>query len=246
MPKLSTLTARDLENTDGAFRYDVNINQEGFFTTTIPHDVAAKFIECGIQLQKNRLGNPGFFEFRTLEDLTQAMNNLVKEYNSKTLISEDLVIVYQIQTTCSYCLDKNGEPVPNGSVAWTQRDDYEWKSGTKEVYANDREPFGLLLYVRPQIRKVYKFKSGKTKTDFEWVPEKEHNREDRPNLNFLCSISSIEPIRGEDKMEIPYSEEVAAVFVAMLKSIFKLNEKIKDLINPEDIQRLASGKKLLF
>lgn len=245
MPKVGTYTAADRDNRkrdDFFFKYDVNITKEGLFTTTIPKEAADKLKAANIDIGRNRIGNPGYFQDKTLDGLQGQVNAIVAEYYSRELVDEKIVIRYQIRTTCSYCLDVNGIPVPNGQGRWTGMDEYKWENGTTPTHSSNREPFGLLMWVEANTRRVYKYRSGTEKVEYHRCDWNDFEDADKPNLDYLASIRSINTISGEKTQEIDYTEAVAGVFVGMLKAIFMMNEKIKAWTTPEAITRLAEQK----
>jgi len=46
--------------------------------------------------------------------------------------------------------------------------------------------------------------------------------------------------------EVECTEKTAMVFVEMIKSICKMNEQIKDLINPDGIRRIGENIRLML
>lgn len=133
--------------------------------------------------------------------------------------------------------------VPNGR--WTRYDGYEWKNGTESQHAVSPLPFGMMVYVRPFYKKTYQYKSGTIKTELSAVHETNDIEETKPNLHWLTGICSMSP-DGLKIQEIDYTEEVAAVFVNMIKSICSVNERIKDFISPDQILLIAKGNQKLL
>lgn len=249
MPKVGTFTAADKDNRkrdDFFFKYDVNVTSEGVFTTTIPKEAAEKLKAANIDISRNRLGNPGFFQDKTLDGLQRQVSAIVAEYYSREMTDERIVIRYQIRTTCSYCLNTEGVPVPNGQQRWTGSSEYKWENGTTPTHSSNTEPFGLLLWVEVNTRRSYKYRSGTEKVEYDTAQWNDFEEQDKPNLDYLTSIRSIDTIYGEKTQEIDYTEAVAAVFVGMLKAIFMMNERIKEWTTPEAITRLAESKHKLL
>lgn len=249
MAKLRTtkLSFDGIERGELEFSIDVYVNTDGEFTTTLPKEIAEQFEEAGLNLIKNRSRNKGFFSASTYDDLISQVKDTAKEYMSRELISEKIVIRYVIQTTCTYCLDPNGHVVPNGSFEWTQTDNYLWKEGTLTQNASSPRPFGFQVYCKPYTRRDYKYRSGKKRTEYDlWVPFGSSQAEKgQYYLHWLESIASMEEPEGGVK-EIEYTENIARFFVEMVKSICALNEKIKDFLEPDSIKMIAeTGRKLI-
>lgn len=228
------------------FKYDINVNKDGTFTTTIPQNIVELFDAAQIDLSRNQLRRKGYFTSDTIDGLTKQVLKCCEEYLSRKMISHEIVIKYCIQTTCSYCLDIKGEVVPNGSNEWTKTKDgsYHWKQGTENQHANEHHPFGINIYAKPFHKREFKYKSGKIKQEYEHFSAfgSSETKKNQHYLKWLEGISSICPPEHGKIMEITYSEDVAKVFVDMLKGICMINEKIKDLITPDKIQLIADSK----
>ena len=246
MPKITT---ERIKKESLAFSYDVYADKEGFFTTTLPQEVVEKLRAANIDLNTNRLGNYGHFSNNTLDGLKQEVRNVVDEFFSRKLTCRKIVIRYVIQTTCAYCIDTDGTIVPNGN--WTKREGYSWKNGTISTDATNRHPFGIQVYAQPYVREDYAYKSGMKKTEYilmcyadesiEKIIEKGYF------LRWLADIPCQDVPEGtRNPMEMDYTEEVAAFFVNLISSICKLNEKIKDKLDPKSILQLISNKQHLL
>ncbi len=215
--------------------YNVYVDKDGNFTTTIPKEWADKLSERMIETQKNKLGHPGFFSSRTLEELKKSVYEKMTEYVSRELIESKVVLKYAIRITCNYCMDENGNIFPNGTFA----NKYVWKSGTISTSATTREPYGFLVYVEPFMKYSYKYKSGKTKAEYIKLCHIK-NFEATEYLHWLDSLCSMAAPKDQKIEEIDYDENIGLFFINIIKSIFMLNEKIKDFIHPNEIKTIAS------
>ncbi len=262
MPKVKTI--RVLK--DGSvineidFRYDVYVDKEGAFTTTIPEDIAKLLKDSGFDTFKNRLGNIGHYQSSTMDGLSDQIEKDIDRLMSKELVDEVIVLRYSIETICSYCIDQDGEFMPNGSFVKDDlfNKDYEkhgWQNGTIETHATSLGSFGFSAWVQPYVKRLYKFSTGKEYIDYEYVSsfgsgtvelEKYPDFEPGENLLWLIGIGSNEYPRGANLQEINYTEEVAEFFVELFKSIFRINENIKDYLTPEAIKKLAESKTKLI
>lgn len=250
MPKVRTeLVKKIADNVE--FKYDIHVNTDGEFYTTLPEKAVLMFENASIVLPANpnrREGKRGYIIRDTINELTEAVNDLVKEYLSTTIIYEALIIRYSIHTTCTYVKTPDGDIGPNGHYAGDWEGD-KWLGGTRKVFANDSEPYGLEVFVKPLVKRILRYKSGNEKTEYSYLHSAGRMVNGKPFKlgeygKWLDAIVGIGPAGNEKEME--YSEKMAEFFVNMIKSICKLNERIKDHIEPEALIALMnSGQKLL-
>ena len=225
------------------FKIDINVAQGGEFTTTFPEDIATKLQDAGVNLRTNgrRDGRKGFFEAKTLDDLLSSVHTTAKEFVSRTLINEEIVIRYGIQTACRYATDGK-DFIPHRGFGGAS-DEFKEREGTKKIHAMNRASFGFNIYTDIVTKRVYRYASGKEKTFY--VPVQESTiDDDKPNLKFLSAIYCQEKLG--DIMEIGYTEEVAEFFVSIYKVIYKINERVKDFVSPEAIMKLIENKTKLL
>jgi len=225
------------------FTYNIYVNKEGQFSTTLSPDVVKLFEDAGIELHQNRMKNSGYFVSNTYEGLKDSIENVINEYYSKELLESKIVIRYIIQTTCLYCLDIDSNIVPNGEKYWTKTDSYSWKEGTIEQHEQRPQSFGFNVYAKPYRKETSKFKSGRIETKYEFL---HHETERGTYLDWLNSFVSMTAPRGENIKEIDYTEEAAAFFVELLTSICQLNEKIKDFLTPDKLIKVIENKQKLL
>lgn len=255
MPKVTSAPAgRD----NLKFRYDISVDRDGEFTTTLPKDVVEKLQAANVDLKPNRLNNYGFFIDKTLEGLKKKVDHVVDDYFSRKLTSRKIIIKYVIQTTCSYCLDIHGNVVPNGADEWTKKGyspsaGCAWKEGTVSHDATHRHPFGISVYAKPFVREDYVYKSGTKKTEYINMcyggAFADNAIERGYSLKWLSDIPAQDvpqESRESDVKEMDYTENVAKFFVNLIMSICKLNEQIKDKLDPKSILKLIAQKQHLL
>lgn len=258
MGKVSTetLSIDGSEKNELKFKYDINVDKEGLFSTTLPQDIVQLFKEANIDLQQNRLRNLGYICDVTLDGLRNKVRAIGLEYMSRELILEKIVLHYVIQTQCSYAKTKSGEICPNPSHKWTgmgygnyDKDydpDNKWFSGNVDISATRNSPFGYQIYINPSVKRVYQYKSGKTKTEYSNLNQggkiAQEAMEKGYYLKWLEAVPCISSPNGASVKEMDYSEDVAEFFVNMIKSICQLNEKIKDFLEPDMILKIAQSK----
>lgn len=253
MAKLDTIriVLDGAEKQELDFRFDVNVNKDGQFTTTLPESITERFLDAGLTLGRNRMGRHGYFTATTLEALKQAVSDKAKEYLSKELIAERVVLRYAIDTWAAYCMDANLEPVPNGyfvkphSLYEKEYKTHGWQEGTQHVNATNAHAYGIMVYVYPFVRRDYRYRTGTFKTFYDRLKETEIEAGGE-TLRWLEGLGTISETGVGRIQEIDYDENVGAFFVGLVKSIFMLNHRIKDFLTPEAIKMLAdNGARLL-
>lgn len=233
------------ENLALRFKIDINVAMDGSFTTTIPEDIAKTLIDAGIDLSTNhrRNGRMGFFEAGSLRELIAAVTEKAKNYVSRKLIEEKIIIQYVVQTTCSY-MKENGQFIPNGGMRKARDDNYKWLGGTVESTVQYPAAYGFNIWTNPCYKRTFQYASGKTKVFYERL---ERGMDDKPMLEWLNGIVAGEqPRQTRDKSEIDYTEDTAEFFVNMYKAIFAINEKVKGMVTPEAIKKLVDNKQKLL
>ncbi|KKN73147.1 hypothetical protein LCGC14_0403190 [marine sediment metagenome] len=230
------------------FSCKVNIDQQGIFTAYLPEDIVAVFENAGISLEQNpaRRTRAGFFSDETMHGLKKQIGAVLVEYFSKEEIDDKIVIRYDIQTTCAYCLDIHGNIVPNGQEEWVLSNEYSWQTGTIGQDAAHSKPYGILVYARLFRKRQYQYKSGKIKTEYDGIYTNGLKKGDF--LYHLASFSSMETPDGygENLKEIDYTEETAEFFVNLLTSICRLSENIKGRLDPKSILKMIELKQKLL
>lgn len=229
--------------TEFKFQYDVNVDKEGIFSTTLPKDIVEQFKAANIDMRSNRIGNEGYLAAETKEGLMKLVKDIAEEFMSRELISEKIVIRYAINTACHYCI-VNGEVVPNGHyVPSDERNANYWKGGNIHNGSTDRHPYSLSVYAKPFVKREYQYKSGKTKIEYEQLcygGDIAHRmKEADERLAFLDDFVKMYPDSG-DVQDVDYTADTCRFFTNLVVAICKLNEQIKDL-TPEAIMLIAAG-----
>jgi len=222
MPKL--ITERIIM--DGAiekeinFKYDISVSKDGIFSTMLPKDVSELFANANVDMARNRLYNKGYISGSTIKDVTDAVKSICQEYLSRELVSKTLILKYGIETRAAYCLGNDGEIYPNGRFkeAIVKDDSYanggyaNWKNGTVSMNATSPNNYGILIFVEPLNKLVYKYKSGKIKIEYTQV-----NRDDGNDkiLHWLANLTTISPNKLPIK-EIEYTPNIGRVFINMI------------------------------
>lgn len=223
----------------------VRVTTEGMFVTSIPAEVVQIFQEHGIELQQNRLGNPGYFEDVTYLGLTKQIASKIEILCSERLVSERRVLRYSISTSVSYQI-KDDDVVPNGCYMEDGgRDGKGWRSGTETRDATHRGPYGLGVVVIPCTRKDYVYEAtGTTRVEYHraqssFTPDAEDPWMWLASLTGMDSgSSSLLMVRLDD---IEYTEEAGWFFVNLIKGLCRLNETIKPFLKPDTIQALIAA-----
>ncbi len=256
--KTETLVFDGAERHELTIIFDVNVNKDGTFSTTLPPDIVQLLAEANIDMAQNQLGKKGYFVAYTYDELIKKVRLTMNDYMSREITSEKIVIKYCIQTRCSYAFDKDGNIIPNPGSGWSGVADginersggterfANWIDGNFPINATSNSAFGFLVYAQPMVRRDYKYKSGKTKTEYDGMSHGgmiAHNAlEAGYYLRWLSDVPCIDVPDGGRVKEMDYSESVCEFFVGMIKSIAMMNEKIKDFLEPEVIKTIADQK----
>lgn len=260
--KTETLAFDGIERREFKVKFDVYVNKDGSFTTTLPEDIVKLFEEANIQVNTNKLGRKGYFSENTYDGLIKSVSDTCLEYMSREMTSEKIVINYCIQTRCSYAIDKDNGIIPNPSPSWSgvkdvwneKRSSYDsfsrWINGTVDISANNPTPFGFLIYAKPLVRRDYKYRSGKTKIEYTQLcyggEIAESALKDGYYLRWLNDVPCIIAPKDGEVKQLDYTENVCEFFVNMIKSIAMMNEKIKDFLEPDAIKVIAEQKMKLL
>lgn len=120
----------------------------------------------------------------------------------------------------------------------------KWHNGNIDIYAQNPQPFGFLIYAKPLIKRKYKYRSGKTKTEYERMCYGgEFADEALRNGYYLRWLDAVPCINKPDEVktsEMDYNENTAMFFVNMIKSVCMMNERMKDFLNPEAMELMAN------
>jgi len=232
-------------------KFDIHVNQSGEFTTTLPKDVVAQLEYAQIDLSTNRNGTAGYFSSQTKEGLIKKVSDVAKEYVSRELISDKLVIQYSIETVMSYQMSVDGKVFPNGAFGGGTG----WKSGTKDISASSAAPYGIKVYAGIYKKEVWKYRSGIEKTTSEgyWGSNNlPYSKEECPNLHWLANLTCMASVGrwGGESMkvsEMDYTEENAKFFVDFISALCLLNEKILPIISDQNtlMEFISSQQKLI-
>jgi len=240
------------------FSVTLHLTQEGVFTTTLPPEIASLMLDHGCELEKNRLGNYGYFESTTFEGIRTAISAQITALCSEKLISETRVLLYEIGTHVSYCLDSiDGGIYPNGyymPIDVYRSKSTSWREGTHRTSSpSDCHPFSLSVYVAPYIREEYEYLTGKRRVAYNRFPRPDIAAHGEDPWLWLAGLGHMGPEESfyldRDRSqrlprgvsEIEYTEEVGHFFVNLIKGLCMLNERIKPFLTPDTIQALISG-----
>lgn len=249
MPKVKTEFIRvghesDPDHVKWRFNVEININSKGVFYTYVPPAILQRLQFGNVKFDNPvTKGREGCLTAASIAGVVDRVKEACREASTRTEISQETVIKYAIRTTCRYCLNKDGEPVPNGQQIWTElpREAYEWKGGTIDQYAQSPQAFGFEIYAKPFWRRVYLYCNGRQSTEYEPI----YDVKDKASHYYLAWLAGVCAVTVPDSTklhEIEYTEEIAQFFAETYKSICKLNESIKGLIDPAGIRLIAATK----
>lgn len=248
MPKLNTLHYKH-ENL--SFNYDVNIDKVGYFTTTIPKEVAEKLMSIGVKLNQNKRYNYGFFSAISLNELEDKVKKTADKYSRKELVDEKIVIKYAVDAICSYCRSVGGNIYPNGSLeqeAEGYDNGYHWVEGTKKNF-HGIGPYSFEVAFEIKKVKTWVFPNGEESKEYLRLDETE--TKDDELLYWLTSLRGLSISHDSTVKEIEYTREIGLLFKGMVLYIFNINENINRIFGKEfdltkiDCLKLTEGKGIL-
>lgn len=232
--------------------FTINVNSDGYFTTTLKEDDVSKILSYGIVLYSNgRLNSrKGFFQNKTKEGLLIEIREVLEKCMSKTLIYEKIIIRYSFCTVASFGFTLDNKIVPNmgWSLDGALNQDLYWQNGTFQTHSSNPYPVGIQMYVKPFYKRVYKFADGKQKIEYiELNPFGGYiAKKDQYYLAWLENICSTVPPQNGQIKEIDYSEDRAKFFVEMYKSICQLAHTIAKFTEPAEMIKLIEKGKFLM
>jgi len=224
------------------FKISINVSSDGIFSTTIPRDISELFSKHRIRLYPNRSGNMGNYKADTLAGVCSLVKKDIDTLCSEKEISRKKVIRYVLSTACSYAKRKDGDFEPNCAFA-TQG--LGWSGGPEARDATHKGPYGFQVYANVFERVEYEYCTGKKRVEYIDLREYKFSggRMDDP-IDWLTSISSHSPGRLEYQIkEMDYTPERGLFFVNLYKTIFKINEQIKPLLEG-DLLKVAIDSKI--
>lgn len=226
------------------FSIDVNISAKGVFYTNLKPEIVEKFEAVGIDtcIAESR-NKSGYYEANTYGDLKAIIIKLGEQYVSKEIISQTLKIEYSIETQCNYAFE-NGEVFPNGYYIENGETGDYWRNGTIKDTFSSPSVYGFQIYAQPFNEVVYKYPSGKT------FKKKLYHPNDLSGLGengkwLRAIIRQRKPVGGILR-EIEYSEDIAGFFRSLFEWLFRLNERIKNMVEPDLIREMAQNKQLFL
>lgn len=220
--------------------YTISVDSQGIFSTVLPIDVVKELELVGIQLGENRRSKKkGWFFGSSLTELQSKIGTVMDQYFSKTLVSEEKVIRYQIATNCSYMIDPVHGLIPNGELRSTPG--YQWFHGNDK---RDHAPMGFNIYVNVSVKKTYKFLNGSEHYDYTTIPSNIKDHRSTTDLDWLSCLYHPKSIQGLPLQEIPANSENCRFFVNMVKGMYMLNEQVKHFFDPDNLQKIAKTGKL--
>lgn len=260
MPKLKDLHILVTNENDKIdFTTPVSVTKDGIFTTTLPNHAYNELGTYGLAMRKNRIGNPGYFEAKTLEALEKELTDFAKECISRELVENILVIKYEINTQCYYIKDEDGETVPNGRWCKNHKAFDEgkaiWKEGNAVPPGRTCTP-SFSAFARVYHKKTYQYQSGKKVINYERYDPAYNGRTTNPNdwINGLCNIGAHketglfgQSLKDEDLARMPEveaTEENGRFFVTIFKMLFKMNELFSEFNQPGAVELFLKNNTL--
>ncbi len=249
MPKVTTQKVKVGEDNDYLLvSYDVNVNVEGEFTTTLKQEDVKIIESYGVNLKTNGRSNgrKGYFKASTLWDLKTEIKTTLEQCYHRKLKEQKTVIRYRIDSACSFGFSLNGSIIPNLGWGYDGQPDLKtgWQDGVTRSNAAWPEPAGVQFYVEISDKKTWTYPKGNEKTTYDSIKESDY-KQNCYYLHWLNNIRSIRQPKGGSLREIDYTEERARFFVDFYKAICKLAMTVKQFEEPEAIIQLAESGRYL-
>lgn len=230
----------------------LNVNSEGYFTTTLKEEDVRIIESYNVFLYSNGRANSrkGFFTDKTKDGLLRQVKEVLEKCISKTLIEETIILRYSFCTVASFGFTLDKQIVPNMGWSLDGKLDQNlyWQNGTYEVSATDPQATGVQMYIKPYWKRKFKFNDGREKIEYSVFSPfgVKEAKEDQYYLAWLENICSTKPPTNGKIKEIDYTEERAMFFVNMYKSLCQLAYKIAHFTEPDElISLIESGKYLM-
>lgn len=103
----------------------------------------------------------------------------------------------------------------------------------------NKSAFGFQVYAKPYLKRLSKYGNGKERIEYE-----ELELERGSYVDWLNSVTCISKANPHNPVkEVDCNECTAKLFVDMIKSICKINEQIKDFLEPDQIKQIAKGER---
>lgn len=243
--KVTTLQFFHRGSEDIKFTYDVNVAKDGTFSTTLPKEAVSKIEAYGVELNKNRQGNSGYFCSETMDGLERKIREVVNDAVSCELVCTEDVIEYQISICAQYCKNKADEgdtelyPSSHGLNGNCQ-----FVEGNVSSDLVSKNPISFSVYAMPVTIKRYRYKSGRERE--EKVPIEGGKYDSKSAILFLNSIMNVYPDKYKKVKQMPCTEENAQFFKNAITSIWKLNEALGRVLKDDTLELAIKAQKLFL
>ncbi len=228
----------------------LNVNADGYFTTTLSESNVKIIESYKIQLYTNgRSGaRKGFFMNKTKEGLLAEIRKVLEQCISKTLIEEKIILRYSFCTVANFGLTIDGVVIPN--MGWSEdgeiNTDLYWLNGTVLTHAANPQATGVQMFVKAYAKRKFKFLDGRESTEYFEISRYEEKAKEKYYLRWISEICSTKPPSHGNIQEMDYTEQRAKFFVEMYKALCKLAHNIAKFTEPEKmIELIENGKYLM-
>ena len=243
---------------------DIKVNSQGKFYGTIPQDIYSQLEK--MNLVPDTIKNINYSMPKTpkgtcfansLVELETILREAVAPLAEYETISDIIVIKYIIESACCYCISKDGQFYPHGKIdkdiefEMDQNNNFIFQQGTQRRSPGlDQGLYGLNVGIRFRRKITNKYADGSTKTYYDHVSHGDTRLKE--NGKWLIELIGMN-LQGrsyyssnEDKFpEIEYTEKTASFFRGFITGIFKINELIKQLNDPQTLETAIQQNKAL-
>lgn len=220
------------------FDLSIRVTAKGMFVATLPETAVEPLESCGVRMNKNQLGKPGYVTSDTLDGLCHEVDELFDLAASEELVEQIEVIRYQINTMGNCCLTE-GKLMTSGM----NPNDYKWMREwfTQNRDSNEVGPFGFTFCSLLRNRKTFVNKLGKKRIYYDFVEDWASMKPDKGDRAFIGCIRNQDGQWGKEYYDIPATPEACKFFADLLRSFYALCERIHKFVKPDGLIELIEN-----
>jgi len=178
-----------------------------------------------------------------LDTLVYMLKQVFKKHYDPE-ISEEYVIIYNIESHVSFAEDNHGNIFPNGGFPNAEWRNNDGRYGNHHASKPSNGGYSIIIGARAMIKITYKYGDSKKVKYKPYYKGGSHLGHDNPAqlLNSWCSFSL------NDFKEMPYSDESAIFFHNLMLGMAKISQMIQNATFEEDnlMKLIASGNNLFL
>lgn len=229
---------------------EFHVNSQGEFYCEIPEEALAAFTADGrgddserVTVSPNRAKRLSMYA-STLDDLYGALKEAIRKAN-EPIISEEVVILYNIESHVSFAVDEHGEIARNakGNARWV-----EDKHRFGDHHAARRADGGYSLTIGAKVvtQMIVDYGDRQEVVNMPFKPERECD--DEGNLHPGLKLNEWGSFRlPENAKRMPYSDQAARFFDDLMFGMAKLSKLVQEkTFDQEDLMALIQSNQGLL